>query len=92
MDAWIACPEFSGMHRAARKSSNNSSFQLWQAESHPIELATQEIAWQKLSYIHYNPVEADFVRNSEDWIYSSAVDYNGGKGLIDVILLDPMII
>ena len=80
------------MHRAARKSSNNSTFQLWQAESHPIELTTEQIAWQKLNYIHYNPIEAGFVRNGEDWMYSSAVDYNGGKGLIDVILLDPMII
>ena len=80
------------MHRAARKSGNNSTFQLWQAESHPIELTTQQIAWQKLSYIHYNPVEAGFVRNSEDWMYSSAVDYNGGKGLIEVIFLDLMII
>jgi putative transposase len=80
------------MERAAKKTSNDAKFQLWQAENHPIELAAQKIAWQKLDYMHYNPVEAGFVRQPIDWWYSSAVDYNGGKGLLDVMLLDPMII
>jgi putative transposase len=80
------------MERAAKKTSKDAKFQLWQAENHPIQLATQKIAWQKLDYLHYNPVEAGFVRQSIDWLYSSAVDYNGGKGLLDVTLLDPMII
>ncbi len=80
------------MERAAKKTSNDAKFQLWQAENHPIELATQKIAWQKLDYTHYNPVEAGFVRRTTDWKYSSAIDYAGGKGLLDVMLLDPMII
>ena len=79
------------MQREGKKSSD-STFQLWQAESHPIELTTAQIAWQKLNYIHYNPVEAGFVTKGEDWKYSSAIDYNGGKGLIDIMLLEPMII
>ena len=70
----------------------NNKFQLWQAESHPIALVTSKIAHQKLEYIHFNPVEAGFVKYTNAWSYSSAVDYNGGKGLLDVILLDPMII
>ena len=43
-------------------------------------------------YLHYNPVEAGFVSRTTDWKYSSAVDYNGGKGLIEIMHLDPMII
>ncbi len=54
------------MERAAKKATNNARFQLWQPENHPIELATQKIAWQKLNYIHQNPVEAGFVKNSID--------------------------
>ena len=69
---------------------HNNKFQLWQAESHPIALVTAKIAHQKLEYIHYNPVEAGFVKYTNAWLYSSAVDYNGGKGLLDIILLDPM--
>jgi putative transposase len=57
------------MERAAKKTSNDANFQLWQTENHPIELATQKIAWQKLDYLHYNPVEAGFVRRSIDWLY-----------------------
>ena len=50
------------------------------------------MANQKLEYIHYNPVEAGFVTKEEDWLYSSAIDYNGGKGLLEIIQLEPLII
>jgi len=80
------------MERAAKKNSNNAKFQLWQAESHPIELTNGKIAHQKLDYTHYNPVEAGFVSNPEDWKYSSALDYNGGKGLLEIIQLEPLIV
>jgi len=42
--------------------------------------------------MHYNTVEAGFVKYSNAWLYSSAVDYNGGNGLLDTMLLDPMVI
>ncbi|RYY64858.1 MAG: transposase, partial [Chitinophagaceae bacterium] len=78
------------MERAAQKNSNTAKFQLWQPESHPIELANNKIAHQKLDYTHYNPVEAGFVRNPEDWKYSSAIDYYGGKGLLEIIYLESL--
>ena len=74
------------------KKSNNAKFQLWQPEKHSAELSTQKIARQKLNYIDYNPVEASFARESADWLYSRAVNYNNGRGLLDVILLSPKII
>jgi REP element-mobilizing transposase RayT len=80
------------MERAANKNSNSAKFQLWQAESHPVELTTAKIAHQKLDYMHYNPVEAGFVSNAEDWKYSSAIDYNGGKGLLEILLIEPMVV
>jgi putative transposase len=80
------------MERAAGKNSNPAKFQLWQAESHPVELTTAKIAHQKLDYMHYNPVAAGFVNNAEDWRYSSAKDYNGGKGLLEIILIEPLIV
>jgi hypothetical protein len=39
---------------------------------------------EKLNYIHMNPVRQEFVDKPEDYLYSSARDYCGGKGLIDV--------
>lgn len=35
-----------------------------------------------------NPVNAGFVEKPEHWKYSSAVDYSGRKGLLDVELIE----
>jgi REP element-mobilizing transposase RayT len=80
------------MERAAKKNSNTAKFQLWQPESHPIQLINNKMAHQKLDYIHYNPVEAGFVTKPEEWKYSSAIDYYGGKGLVEIIKLDSLIV
>jgi putative transposase len=75
--------------KAGYKNSNNNDFQFWQQHSHPIFLYDTRIAFQKLEYIHQNPVKAGFVDRAEAWVYSSAVDYYGeGKGLIDIILIE----
>ncbi len=78
------------MERAGKKNSNNTNFQLWQQHNQPIEPIDNKMAHQKLDYMHYNPVEAGFVLKQEDWLYSSAVDYNGG--LLEISFLDPLII
>ena len=80
------------MERAAKKNSNTAKFQLWQPESHPIQLINNKMAHQKLDYIHNNPVEAGFVTKSEEWKYSSAIDYYGGKGLLEIIKPDTLIV
>lgn len=80
------------MKRAGRKNSNNIDFQLWQQDNHPIQLYNATMAHQKLDYTHYNPVEAGIVERPEDYLYSSARNYCGMKGLIDVILLDPTLL
>ena len=79
------------MKRAGKKNSHSSEFQLWQQDNHPIELFDLKILHQKLDCIHYNPVIAGIVENPEDYLYSSARNYCGLPGLIDVILVEPMI-
>lgn len=76
------------MERAGKKNPNNRDFQFWQQNNEPIELNTNVLLNNTLHYTHYNPVEAGFVSNPEDWIYSSARDYAGEKGPLDIILLD----
>lgn len=39
---------------------------------------------QKLEYIHFNPVKRGYVDRPEDWRHSSARNYAGLAGLIDV--------
>ena len=75
------------MERAGKLNNQNNNWQLWQQHNKPIELFTFAVIKQKLDYIHNNPVEAGFVANAADWIYSSAIDYADGKGLIDINLL-----
>lgn len=72
------------MERAGNKNGNNTDWQLWQQNNHPIELSSNEMMEQKLNYLHMNPVVSGFVSEPERWKYSSAVDYSGGKGLLDI--------
>ena len=39
---------------------------------------------EKLDYIHYNPVKRGYVDMAEHWRYSSARNYAGQTGLIEV--------
>jgi putative transposase len=76
------------MERAGRKNSNNkNNFQFWQQHNKPVELYSNEVIKQKPDYIHNNPVEAGFVDNPEQYLFSSARDYAGEKGLLSNILL-----
>ncbi len=79
------------MEETGKLNKQNKDFQLWQQDNHPVPLTTMTIAHQKLDYIHNNPVEAGIVGKPEDYLYSSAKDYYGTGGLIDIILLDPLI-
>ena len=47
-----------------------------------------EMIEQRLDYIHQNPVKAGFVNKAEDFVYSSAMNYCGEKGLFDIDLID----
>ncbi|WP_317125589.1 hypothetical protein [Rufibacter latericius] len=73
---------------AGRSNSNNQRYQFWQQHNHPIELNSNFLLEQKLDYVHQNPVEAGFVREPQEYLYSSAIDYAGGKGMVEVILIE----
>jgi REP element-mobilizing transposase RayT len=72
------------MERAGKKNSNIKNRQFWQQHNKPIELWSSSVIEQKIDYIHYNPVEAGFVIEPHHWKYSSAIDYSGGKGMINI--------
>ena len=73
---------------AGRKNSNNKKYQFWQQDNRPIELSTNEMMDQRLEYIHNNPVVERIVNEAEHYVYSSAINYAGGKGLLEVEFLD----
>jgi len=59
----------------------------WRADNKPIELWSNKVIDQKLNYLHNNPVEEGLVFRAEDYVYSSAIDYSGENGLLDVFVL-----
>lgn len=73
--------------KAGRSSSNVEENQFWRHDNNPVELWSRKIINTKINYIHNNPVEEGIVYRPEDYVYSSAVDYAGGKGLLEVTLL-----
>ena len=72
---------------AAFKNQRNTHFQFWTHENHAEHIYSQKFIAQKLNYIHQNPVRARIVNNEIDYVYSSAVNYCGQDGVLDVSLL-----
>jgi len=74
--------------RAGRNNANNANYQLWQQHNQPIELNTNEKINQRVHYLHMNPVKAGFVTQPEDWQYSSARQYAGRQGFLDLEMVE----
>ncbi len=70
--------------QVAKTNLRNDTHQFWQQDNQPIELLTPEFTLIKLNYLHNNPVKAGFVEKPEDYLLSSARDYNGVKGILPI--------
>jgi putative transposase len=70
-------------HEKARHKIDRE-YQLWQEGSHPQEIQGDAMMWQKLEYMHNNPVERGYVDDPLHWRYSSARNYAGQAGLFPV--------
>jgi putative transposase len=73
---------------AAANDTKTKNFKFWQDGNEAKELHTNSFIEQKLEYIHQNPVVAEIVAEPEHYLYSSALNYAGQPGLLDVILLE----
>src|SRR5699024_7952858 len=73
--------------KALKKSYKTSQdYQFWQDGFHPKQLVGDDMLIQKIEYIHNNPVKRGYVDKPEHWRYSSARNYAGMEGLIEVDL------
>ena len=70
------------MHKARHKVDRK--YQVWQEGSHPEQVEGEAMVRQKLRYIHNNPVARGYVDDPLHWRYSSARNYEGQPGLIQV--------
>ncbi|MGH8537600.1 MAG: REP-associated tyrosine transposase [Gammaproteobacteria bacterium] len=67
-----------------RSHKTDSRYQVWEEGSHPQLIESEIMMRQKLDYIHQNPVKRGYVDQPEHWRYSSARNYAGQDGLIEV--------
>ena len=74
-------------HLRAQKlpHKTQSEYQVWQEGNQPKQIDHDAMMWQKLEYMHNNPVVRGYVDEPVHWRYSSARNYAGQPGLIEVI-------
>lgn len=59
-------------------------YKLWQEGNDAKEIHTTTFLDEKMNYVHQNPVRSELVANPEEYLYSSARDYSGEKGLVTI--------
>lgn len=76
--------------KCGNNNPNNTSIQIWIQDNDPMLIETPNFFWQKLEYIHDNPVKAGLVFRPEDYVFSSASSYGGleGDAMIEVIVVE----
>jgi REP element-mobilizing transposase RayT len=72
---------------AGKNDKKIKNYKFWQEGNDAQEIYLNDYFNQKLNYIHDNPVKAEIVNREEDYRYSSAIDWAGGKGLLEVTLV-----
>jgi hypothetical protein len=61
-----------------------TDYQVWEERYQPKLIQTDAMMISKIKYIHQNPVKRGYVDEESHWWYSSAREYIGEKGLIEV--------
>ena len=63
---------------------HDRAYQFWQEGLHAEWIQNEAMMRQKVEYIHQNPVKRGYVDKAEHWRYSSAKNYLGDTGLLEV--------
>ena len=72
---------------AGKNDKKVKKFKAWQNGNEAKEVHTTTFLNEKMNYIHNNPVTAEIVASPEEYLYSSARDYAGEKGLVSICLV-----
>ena len=76
---------------SAKQHKRNEKYQVWTHENHAEIVYGNQFMDSKINYIHDNPVRAGIVEKAEDYLCSSARNYAGMEGVLEV-LVTPMAI
>jgi len=74
-------------HFYANRTAANDIYKVWTSNNHPEEIHSESFMQTKLNYIHENPVRAGLVAEPSHYLYSSAANYEGKKGIMEVDFL-----
>lgn len=70
---------------ACNHLAREQKYKVWQDGNQPKIIYTPSFFWEKLDYIHNNPVEEMIVERPEDYLFSSARDYADLDGLLEIV-------
>jgi REP element-mobilizing transposase RayT len=70
----------------ARRTGRAENYKIWKDGNHAVDIRNVDL-WQKVNYIHNNPVRSGYVEYPDQYLYSSAKDYANQKGLVRIIRL-----
>jgi hypothetical protein len=76
----------------AEKSIKHKNYKFWKVGNHAIEIYSPKFTWEKINYIHNNPVKAGFVSKSYDWTYSSARNYQDMESFLEIEKIGQMLV
>lgn len=75
--------------KTGEKIRRIKNYKFWQDGFHPVEIFSNKFFFEKLDYIHKNPVEVLIVEKPEDYLFSSARNYAGLSSCLDIIVESP---
>lgn len=66
-------------------NAKDRKHQIWERNALSVSIWTEAVFYQKLAYIHQNPVRAGLCTLPEDYFYSSAAFYLGGSDNFGIV-------
>jgi REP element-mobilizing transposase RayT len=78
--------------KACAHLKKEQKYKVWQDGNQAKEIFSNEFLFEKLNYIHQNPVEDLIVEHSEDYLFSSARNYASLDNNLEVVLVDNKLI
>jgi REP element-mobilizing transposase RayT len=74
--------------KACSHLKSGQKYKVWQDGNQPKEIFSTSFLYEKLEYIHNNPVQDLIVEKPWEYLYSSARNYADLDGVLEVCVLD----
>jgi len=73
------------LEQAGKNIKRVEKYKFWQDGNHAEIIYSTDFFYQKLKYIHQNPIKEMIVQNPEDYLFSSARNYVDRDYLIEIV-------